>query len=1660
LKSRNNDPEDPAAASPADTAFSSALVRINRAMHQMLSRQMYFEEVCRALVESAGLLSARIATRDSSTKRFVVSASAGDVDGAPLECPPEGAGRERDARLCIPLKSGDEVPGVLELRANRGGFFTQAMIRVCELAGAEIAQAYGWSEACVAAPFRPDILSFNHFAVEQLADPVYWADRGGRIVYANQAASRMLGYTRDEILRLRVSDLDDTPRARNWEERWEEIGKEAPPPFETIHRTRDGEPIAVEMQVRRLFHDGRDYVVGFARDIRARKRAEAVADKRLTYLTSLTSLSSRMIALPADEIDDQLDECLRGLCESLDLDLALLWQWDPDLPESLCLTHAQPPGGPLPSPSVIEARDYLPWCTSRMAEGKTVALENLDSLPEGAARDRETLGRLGIKSSLIIPLSAGGRHPDGALCVATRGIHRTWPEDLDSHLRLVAELLSSALSRQQADMTRRRLEQEHRLLLEGLNAGVVTHDASGKIIFANPAACELLGMTREQVLGREAAHPEWRFLRVDETTLPVEEYPVFRVLETGKPLTGQIVGVNRPASGDVMWGLVKAFPEFDLQGRLSRVNVTFIDITALRRMEQALRDSERRFRQLSEHSLCGVYIVQDGRISYVNEAHARIFGYTREEMIGMTPASTMHPDDVALLEARMRARLTGEEYSSHYEVRGLRKNGSIVDVEILGVRTELDGRPAIIGNLLDITARKQAERELRESEQRFRTIFEQNLAVILLIDPTDGCIVDASEGAARYYGYTIDQLRGKNISRINPKPVSEIRRLLTKVLDEGVSVFQFQHYLASGEQRDVDAFASAILLEGRALIYAIIQDVTERRKAEQALQETSRRLQLALSTAQIGVFEFDMVTGVLTGDEQMLRIYGSTGGDSTINLEAWSRSLHPDDAARVMSLVAAAIRGERDYETEFRIIRPDGEVRVVQAMANALRDKEGRTVKSIGLNRDVTEQRRAEAALREVEERYAKTLAALSDGLWEFDMRTGRAFASSICYTLLGYTVEEHVASRESWESLVHPEDLERTNRAFAEAMAESREFEHDARLRTKSGEWKWIRTRGNAVERDAQGNPVRLLGTLSDISERRRIDERLYLADAALSAAANAIVMTDVQGNIRWVNPAFTRMTGYTAAEAIGSNPRVLRSGTQDASFYARMWSTILAGDVWQGELINRRKDGTLYTEEMTITPVKDTAGQITEFIAIKQDITRRKRIEEELQFGAFHDGLTGLANRALLMDRIDMAHRRFVRSSREPFGLILIDLDRFKNVNDSFGHPIGDLVLQEAAMRFQRAVRGNDTVARLGGDEFAILLEDILGESSPTRVAQRLLEAMEPPFEIEGNLLEISASLGVVVTTGAHKSTTEVFRDADIALYRAKAAGRGLYQVFDEEMHRRVRERMDIEAELRRAIDRRQMELHLQPVVSLKTGKIHSFEALLRWQHPVRGQVPPSVFIPIAEETGLILAIGTWVAREACRILRCWPDVKPPAISINASAIEMLPAAPGSPVPTASRPLAEEFDEKLARIVQEEGIRPELLRVEITESVMISNPEHVTRVLQRLVGGGFRLLLDDFGTGYSSLSYLHDLPFHQVKLDRSFTARLAAGNRSDEIMRGIIALAHGIGLEVIAEGVETAEQLALLRAAGCDHAQGYLLSRPIPVDEAYTLFGSDKRW
>ena len=645
--------------------------------------------------------------------------------------------------------------------------------------------------------------------------------------------------------------------------------------------------------------------------------------------------------------------------------------------------------------------------------------------------------------------------------------------------------------------------------------------------------------------------------------------------------------------------------------------------------------------------------------------------------------------------------------------------------------------------------------------------------------------------------------------------------------------------------------------------------------------------------------------------------------------------------------------------------------------------------------------------------------------------------------TLFGYSPEEAIGRHILFLYADELEGDDPMDQAMPELFLDQGTSFIEVRRRKKSGEVFWAGLSLSMI-RGEDNEPVGMVAHLSEITDRLSAEQKLRLHARIIEDSDQGILITDANEKIVSVNTAFTRITGYTASEALGQTTDLLRSGKHDADFREQVRAAMRGAGPWSGEIIGKRKSGDLFPQAVSISVVRDEQGHITHAFSIFSDISVLRAAEERMQRLVNYDTLTGLPNRVLLNQLVTQALVTAKRND-DHGALLVIDLNRFTAINDALGFEAGDEVLRQISQRFRLALRDEDVLARVDGDEFVIALLSIQKREHSAFVAQKLLATLESPFLIDDHALHIGACIGIAIYPEDGEDTATLLRCADVAMQRVQDNNEIGYLFFSAEMNQRAKEQLRLEHELRRALLNKDLLLFYQPKVSLRSGKIVGAEALIRWRHPVEGMIPPGKFIPVAEETGLILDIGTWVLEESCRQIRVWREagVDVPPIAVNLSA----------------RQFDSQLPARVGDVLERNALAPDCLKLEITESLLVRGAESVIPIMNQLAGMGLGLALDDFGTGYSSLSYLKRFPITTLKIDRSFVIGVPQEENDCAIAQAIVTMGQQLRQEIVAEGVETLEQMRFLRDLGCDQLQGFLFSPPKPEAEFVAMLQQDRR-
>ncbi len=922
--------------------------------------------------------------------------------------------------------------------------------------------------------------------------------------------------------------------------------------------------------------------------------------------------------------------------------------------------------------------------------------------------------------------------------------------------------------------------------------------------------------------------------------------------------------------------------------------------------------------------------------------------------------------------------------------------------------------------------RRGLEANLREQHAYANALVDNAGALTVVLD-RDGNLIRFNQACRRLTGYDESEVLGRlyweRLILADERPGVEAA---LRGLQAGFSPIHHENHLLTRDHGPrLIAWENTLVRDPDGRVRFIIgngQDVTDQRWVE----EEMRKLAMVAARTSNAVIITDAEGRTEWVNEGFTRLSGYRP-DEVIGRTPGEMLQGPDSDPAAILRMRERLRAGEGFREEILNYARDGRPYWIDIDVQPVVGRDGRVERFIGIESDVTERKRAEDAQRRLLQiiETARDIVASADG-------DGRlTYMNAAGRALLGIGADEDISHLRAADT----HSPEGAALVMNEALPVARRhgfWEGENEFLTRDGQrvpvWQVI------VAHTNPDGGVKHYSTIArDIRQRRRDEAELRLAASVYHNTIEGIVITDPNGIILSVNPAFTEITGFSADEAVGATPRILKSDHHDEAFYAAMWRELKATGRWKGELWNRRKSGEVFLEHQTITMVPDAEGNPVRYVAVFNDITELRRKDERIRHLAYHDPLTHLPNRQLLQDRLEHA-LALCRREGKTLAVMFLDLDRFKVINDTLGHDVGDNLLREVANRLVESVRGTDTVARLGGDEFVVVVEHPATASSAAAVAEKIIRRLAAPIDLGRHQIHVTTSIGIGMFPGDGDDLTELMKNADTAMYAAKAGGRNTYHFFSAAMNEKAHWRLELENEMRRAVERGEFQLHYQPKVELATGRPVGAEALIRWNHPTKGIIPPSDFIPMAEETGMIVEMGEWAILEACGQMRRWLDegLPPMTVAVNVSTRQLT--APG-------------LFSIVSAALEVNDLPATALELEVTESGVMDQADRAIAMLEGLKTLGISIAVDDFGTGYSSLSYLRKLPIDTVKIDRSFVMDLETNEQDFAIVRTILAMAQILRLGVVAEGVETAAQAAMLTEARCEMAQGFLYARPLPA-------------
>ncbi len=814
----------------------------------------------------------------------------------------------------------------------------------------------------------------------------------------------------------------------------------------------------------------------------------------------------------------------------------------------------------------------------------------------------------------------------------------------------------------------------------------------------------------------------------------------------------------------------------------------------------------------------------------------------------------------------------------------------------------------------------------------------------------------------------------------------------------------------------------------------IFNDITERKRAEQELAQSEARQRSVLAAMNDGVICWDPSPRIVLANAAAERILGRPGGllgepgDAPWEIVDESGQPLPNDERPVFRVLRS---GQPVTGVVLGCSRPTGSPAWLLVNAEPMFD-DGRLAGVVTSFSDISRLKEIEAILVRSRDYHLALLESFPALVWRAGTDARCNYFNQTWLEFTGRRLEEELG--DGWAEGVHPDDLPACLASYRAHFEARRPFALEYRLRRHDGAYRWILDIGRPFQ-DVDGGFAGYLGACFDVTDRREADDRLRLAARVFEESGEAIMITDADERIVEVNRACCDITGYSAAELVGKTPAVLASGRHDAEFFQRLHQALGREGYWHGEIWNRKKSGEIFPSWMGVSAVRDGGGQVSHYLGIFSDITEKKSSQARIEYMSHHDALTGLPNRLLFRERFDLA-LAYAQRTGNKVALLCIDVDRFKAINDSLGHAVGDDLLRSVAKRLRDCIRDTDTLSRQGGDEFLVVLGAMKDDEAASQVADKMMAAVARPFQVQSHELSISLSVGIAVYPSDGSDYETLLKMADTAMYHAKETGRNAYRFFDQRMNSNAAERLETANGLRRALARNEFRLHYQPQVDIASGRVIGVEALIRWQNPEAGLISPAQFIPVAEDSGLIVPIGEWVINEACRQAIAWQAAGGPEITVavNLSAIQFRRG---------------DIEQTVMGALARSGLDPRCLELELTESLLLSDTDHVLATVHRLKALGIRLSIDDFGTGYSSLAYLKRFAVDRLKIDQSFVRDMSTDPDAASIVRAIIQMARSLNLKTVSEGVEDERLLDYLRVLHCDEAQGYFFARPMPGDD-----------
>jgi len=1038
-------------------------------------------------------------------------------------------------------------------------------------------------------------------------------------------------------------------------------------------------------------------------------------------------------------------------------------------------------------------------------------------------------------------------------------------------------------------------------------------------------------------------------------------------------------------------------------------------------------------RALLDHAPEAVFWTRtDGSFAYVNQTACRNLGYPREELL----RRSIFDVDTELDPEFWKRHWSNHANSDIVRMRRFhtRRDGSRMPVEVQVQQIEVEGDLIHFSFVRDLNEELESEAQRKSHISYLNALFQKSPVPQLIIDPESGDIVEVNPAAVAFYGYAAEALCSMTIQQINLMPEAEVRREMQRARNRERNFFSFRHTDAQNRIHHVHVFSVPIVRNGERMLHSTVLDVTEIVESRHELEQYKalvERLPVGVYQATPGA---DGV--ILAANPALSRIFGLESEHEMIGRKVADFYANPEERAEISERVLKAGRVFRDTR---QAVTVHGEPRWIAITSRATELADQITILE-GSVEDVTELRQAESELARASARAANALRAAPIPMMLYTAEGRIEAVNRVWCEISGYSPDQ-LQTLDDWTRLAYAERAETVRETIANMVRSGqRTAEGDFRIRCASGEVRIWSFFSGPLEFDGD-KPRLVLSTAIDVTEQRKHEHHMRQAEAIIQSAHEGITITGPDRTIERVNTAFTRITGYRECEVRGRNPRILSSGRQDAEFYERMWAEINEHDHWQGEIWNRRKSGEIYPEWLSVTAIRDEDGAVANYVGVFTDLTELKRSQTDLEQLQHFDLTTGLPNRRMLSRILDETLETAQANARRA-AVLICGLDRFRIVNESFSYAAGDRVLKSVANRLRETLDRRTEIARLDSDQFAFVIVSGASRSTILDLVDRIASIAARPIELDmDQRVNVQFTIGIARFPGNGSTPQELLRNAETAMFHAKRTRRGSHAFFAHSQTRGALKTLTLDTEMRQAIEDGVFDVHLQPVVQVSTNAIVGAEALARWIRPDQSTVPPDVFIPLAEQSGQIGRLSFQLLEKACRAATAIRKLsrRDFRLAFNISAIELND---------------QNFSDALAECLARHELDPEDFELELTESTLMEQASGSSRMLKRLRRSGIRISIDDFGTGFSSLAYLQQIDAQVLKIDRRFINEVATKSANAQIAASIIAMAHTLQMDVIAEGVETREQLEFLRQHGCDFYQGYLFSQPLTLVDFEALY------